>query len=218
MAELVTIPISFIEIVIEYDGPKLALCTDRGTLWQAIFDALKPWGAGIDDVEIRASGKLSEQGITIKIPGKRVAFFFGPASAKFTRDDIAWDLAEETFLILDAALSTLVRFGGVGIASKNIALSLHVQPRVQPFMHILKPFVAPELAALDSRPIQTMASVAKWDKRKVTIDGSGALANGVFLKLDREFTGTATWHEIAVQLKRDEEELFRILGVEEDLS
>jgi hypothetical protein len=66
-----------------------------------------------------------------------------------------------------------------------------------------------------SRP--TIAIVLKWgDDHKVTIDGSGVLANAVFLRFERRSPSAATYEEIASQLKKDEENLFRILGVEED--
>jgi hypothetical protein len=52
--------------------------------------------------------------------------------------------------------------------------------------------------------------------RKVTIDGSGALANGLFLRLERDFEASATYDEMAQLLRHDEEELFTILGIEED--
>jgi hypothetical protein len=61
-----------------------------------------------------------------------------------------------------------------------------------------------------------MAAVAKWGKRRVTLDGSAALVNALFLKFEREFEGTASYQEMAQQLRKDEEELFRMLGVEED--
>jgi hypothetical protein len=61
-----------------------------------------------------------------------------------------------------------------------------------------------------------MATVAKWEHRKVTIDGSGVVANAVFLRFEREFPSAANYREIAAQLRKDEEELFTILGVEED--
>jgi hypothetical protein len=61
-----------------------------------------------------------------------------------------------------------------------------------------------------------MAAVAKWEDRRVTIDGSAALANAIFLRLERNFLASATYPEIATQLRKDQEDLFRILGVEED--
>jgi hypothetical protein len=216
MPELVTIPISFFELVVDYIRPDLNLLADRAPIVQGIFDVLKPWNLSVDDVEPITTGKISEQGVTFKLPLKRVLFFFGAASCRFTRDAVDWDSAEETLAILDAVLSALVQLSSVAMVTKKTAVGVHIQPRTMSFMEILNPFLAPQLAALESEPVKTMATVAKWGKRKVTLDGSGSLANGVFLKFEREFESATTYQEIAEQLRRDEEELFRILGVEED--
>jgi hypothetical protein len=216
MPEPVTIPISFFEVAINYERPVFHLWIDRAAVLQGIFDALEPWNPNIDDTEPRSGGKPSEQGIALKLPLKRASFFFGPASCKFSRDDADWGTADETIAILDAALSALTLFGHVVLGKKNTKISLHIQPRTLTFMDILNPFVPRELAAIESQPVRTMATVAKWENRKVTIDGSGALANGLFLKLERDFDASTTYDEIAHQLRHDEEELFNILGVEED--
>jgi hypothetical protein len=216
MPELVTIPISIFEFAVHYERPEFSVWIDRAPLVQGIFDSLKPWEPRIDDVEAITTGKVSEQGFTIKLPLKRVSFFFGPASCKFTRENMDWQSAEETITILDAAISALIQSSGVAMGPKNTAISLHLQPKSLPFITLLAPFIAPHLAALDSEPVLTMAAVAKWRHRKVTIDGSAAVANAVFLRFDREFPSDATYDEIVGQLRKDEGDLFKILGVEED--
>jgi hypothetical protein len=189
---------------------------DRAFVVQGIFEALKPWGPRIDDVDAITTGKTSEQGFTIKLPLKRVSFFFGPASCKFTRENVDWQSADETIAILDAAVSALIRSGGIAMGPKNTAISLHLQPKSLPFIALLTPFIAPQFATLGSEPVMAMATVARWAHRKVTIDGSAVLANAVFLRFEREFPSSATYDEIAEQLRKDEEDLFKILGVEED--
>jgi hypothetical protein len=217
MAELVTIPISYFELAVDFERPDLKkLWVDRGSVVQGIFDALGPWNPSVDDIESLTTGKPSEQGVNFRLPLKRVSFFFGPASCKFTRDNASWESAEDTITILDAVLSALVHLGGVALGTKKTVIAIHLQPRTMTFMEILKPFVAPQLASLEMEALQAMAVVAKWEKRRVTLDGSAALANGLYLKLEREFKSTTTYGEIANQLRKDEEELFKLLGVEED--
>ena len=188
---------------------------DRANVVQGIFDALKPWDPAIDDVDILSAGKPSEQGISLKLPLKRVSFIFGPASCKFTWDNASWQAVDEAIEILDTAISALTRSSGVKVALQKTAIALHIQPRSLRFVDILRPFVAAPLASLEAEPVMTMAAVAKWGDRKVTIDGSGAIANGIFLRLERDFPGTATYKEIAHQLEKDEDGVFEILGVEE---
>jgi hypothetical protein len=217
MPELVTIPISFFEVTFEYDRPNLALWSDRGPIVQAIFDGLQAWNPKVDDIEPIITGKLSEQGFIIKLPLMRASFFFGPAWCRFSRDAVDWNLAAETVAMLDAATTAFVRLTGMVIKIKKTAIGVHLQPRTKPFIEILGPFMALKRGALEDTPLRTMAIVAKWDKRKVTIDGSGALANGIFLKIERDFESAATSVAMAEQLRSDEEELFAILGVKEDL-
>ena len=129
MAEPVTVEISFFELVADYDRPRFHLGVDRTLVIQAIFDALKPWDPHIDDVTVLDSGKTSEQGISIKLPRKRVSLLFGYASCRLTRDHQTWALVDETITILDAALSALMRLTSVTIAMQKTTIGLHLQPR-----------------------------------------------------------------------------------------
>lgn len=216
MPELVTIPIAIFEFEVHYERPEFKLWMDRASVIQGIFDALKPWEPRIDDVDAITTGKASEQGFTIKLPLRRVSFFVGPASCKFTRENVDWQSAGETIAVLNAAVSALILSSGVKMGPSNTALSMHLQPKSLSFINLLTPFIAPQLAKVDSEPVMTMATVAKWAHRKVTIDGSGVLANAVFLRLEREFPSDAAYDAIARQLRKDQEDLFKVLGVEED--
>lgn len=93
MAEIVTIPVSFFELVADYERPEIHLLIDRGAVVQGIFDALKRWNPSIDDIEFHTTGKHSEQGVTFKLPAKRISFFFGGAACRFVRDAVDWTSA-----------------------------------------------------------------------------------------------------------------------------
>ena len=216
MSELVTIPISFFEVAITYERAVFEILTDRSAVLQLIFDGLKPWNPHVDDTEVVSSGRPSQQGVIVKLPSKRASFFVGPVSCRFSRDDAVWESAKETVAILDNALSALTHSAGVVLGMKNVSISMHMQPRTLHFMEILKAFVPRQLAAIDSNPVKTMATVAKWEDHKVTIDGSGSLANGLFLKLERNFDARVTYDEMTDRLHLDEDELFKILDIEED--
>jgi hypothetical protein len=217
MAELVTIPISVFEITIDYEQPALKIWADRAAVVQGIFDALSPWKPNVDDIEPRTTGKLSEQGVNFRLPLKRMAFFFGPASCSFVQDGADWQSSEETIVILSTLLSALTQLGGVILGTRKTFISIHLQPRTLHFLELLRPLVPPQFGELESTPIKTMAIVGKWEKRKVTIDGSGSLANGLFMRFEREFNESTSFEEMAHQLRQDEEGLFKMLGIEEDL-
>jgi len=216
MPELITIPIAIVEIAIEYEDPSMKLLVDRAKVVDQLFRALKPWNIKVDDVEVIQDGKPSDQGVKFKLPLKRTSFFFGAAVCKLVRDDADWESAEETIKILDTGWKTLIEIGAVQAGAYKTSIALHLQPKTLPFIELLKPFAPAPLASLDSSPIRAIAAVIKWEKRRVTVDGSGHLANGLFVRLERDFEGTATFDEIAGQLKIDEDQLFDLIGVKED--
>jgi hypothetical protein len=215
MPEIVVIPISFFEATFEYKETNIMLWLDRAVVVQALFAALKPWNIAVDNVEIITTGKPSEQGLKFKLPQKQVSFFFSPTLCRFSKDNADWQSAEDTIAIMDAAYSALANAGKIQAATIKTVIALHMQPKTLRFMDILRPFVPMNLIALDKDDVKTMASIVKWDKRKVIIDGSGQLANGIFLRFEREFDGAASYEEIAKQLRADEEALFAIIDVKE---
>jgi hypothetical protein len=216
MPEIVTIPISFLELEAEYEHPDFKLSGDRTLIVQAIFDALKPWGIEAGDVEILTAGKLSEQGISFRIPAKNVVFSFFISFCKLSRDNVNWEMADETLAILNAAVFALTLQSRVVIGKKKASIGLHVQPKATTFLKVLSPFMDRRLEALESQSMTTMALVARWGKRKITLDGSATIANALFVKLEREFEPSVSFEEIALQLRTDEHDLFDVLGIEED--
>lgn len=218
MPEKVTIPNSYFRYEADFVRPMVSIWMDRAHLVQAIFDALLPWKLDIDNVEPRTTGKASEQGISIKLPEKRVTAFFGPASCKLSRDNADWASAEEVIEILRTFLSTLTSVSGAELANQKTAIALHLQPRTVKYIDLLKPFLSPEMQRLNDDEVTTGACVVKWKKRRVTLDGSAVIANGVYVNLEREFAPEVSFEEMAIQLKSDEDSVFRMLGVEEDLA
>ncbi len=94
---------------------------------------------------------------------------------------------------------------------------MHFQPKSGSFWDILRPFVASQFFNLDPSDMKTMAAVAKWPHRRITIDGSGKLANAGFIRLEREFAADATYEAMAHQIRADEEGLFQAMDVEEEI-
>lgn len=216
MPEIITTPISYFEIEMEYAEPDLKMWLDRVNVVQAVWAALKPWNVTVDDVEIIQTGKPSEQGIKFKIPQKLSSFFFGPAYCKFTRDSTDWGVAEETIGIIDTVTTALLSQTQAVIARRKTTIVLHAQPKTLPFLQITGPLIPQQLAALEAETPKTMAIVVKWEKRKMTIDGSGSLANGIFLRFEREFDGSVGYEEMAHHLKADQDQIFAMLGIREE--
>jgi hypothetical protein len=216
MPEIVETHLSFFEAGIEFVEPNLKLWLDRIAVVQAIYTALRPWNVSVDDIEVINTGKPSEQGVKFKIPEKRASFYFGAASCRFTRDSTNWQTAPETIQILDAALKAFTSNSTTELKTFKTAVALHVQPKTKPFLALLRPLIPPEIAALDTDSPTAMAVIVKWDNRRVTIDGSAQIANGLFIRYERDFPGTTEYETIAKQLYDDEFQIFRMLDVSEE--
>jgi hypothetical protein len=215
MAEQVTIPISTFEIGFAYKRPVLNLWLDRAAIVQKMFEALEPWNLNVDDVEGITKGKPSEQGVKFGLPLQKVTFFFGPAGCKFTKEAANWADAAEALRILTTAIDVLLHHGGVELGKRSTSLILHLQPKSVPFKELLWPFLVPALAQLEDSRAEAMAYVVRWKERRITLDGSAALANGVFVHLERDFESTVSLEDIKTVLIEDEVNLFKLLNVQE---
>jgi hypothetical protein len=221
MAELITIPISTFDIVIDYERPSIRLWADRSRaidVLEALFEAFRPWGANLDDIEGLEQGRNSEKGVRYRLPTKKASFFFSGAFCRFTQDDANWAMAQESLAILNAGVSTLMHVAELRKGKQRTSLALHLQSKTGKFIDILRPLIPLQVRTLETSPVFTVASVVKWGNRSVYIDGSGLIANAAFLKIDRDFTPDQTFEQIAQQIYADEAAMFNILGVEEDLS
>jgi len=216
MPETITTPLSFFEIEMEYAEPDVKMWLDRANVVKEVWKALKPWSIVVDDIEIIQTGKPSEQGIKFKIPEKLSSFFFGPAYCKFNRDNTDWSVAEETISIIEAATNALLSQTKAVIAKRKTTIVLHAQPKKLPFLRVLSPLIPPQIAALEKQQPKTMAVIVKWENRKLTLDGSASVANGIFLRFEREFDGSVSYRDMAYQLRADEEQVFAMLGVQEE--
>ena len=169
----------------------------------------------MDDLEVIQTGKPSDQGIKFLIPEKRASFFFGAAACRFTRDNTNWETAEETITILDTALSAFRRRSGAEIKAFKVAVALHVQPRTKRFIEILEPLISTPIASLEPNSVQSMATIVKWPGRRVTIDASAQIANGIFIRYEREFSAETEYPSMARRLYEDELQVFVMLGIQE---
>ena len=147
MAQPVTIPLSFVELVVQYEHPNVRAFNDRAAILQTIFDALLPWSPKLDDVEPITTGKISERGLMFRLPLKQISIFIGPVMCRLSRDNVDWGDAEETVAIFDAALEALMNLTGVNPGVKNAVVGLHLQPKSGTFMDILSPFAPPQITA-----------------------------------------------------------------------
>jgi hypothetical protein len=215
MAELVIIPVSRFDYRAEYKRPSVAIWLERAILVQRLFDILQQWNLNIDDVEPITTGKPSEQGLRLKLPAKKITMFFGTAYCTFTKDDSDWASAEEIIEILRQFTGALVDTGKIELGKQDTKVALHIQPTTGNFLDILRPFISTKLQGAGNGDLVTGASFVKWTNSRVVLDGSGSVANGIYLQFEQQFGPDQTLEEIAHQIRAMENTLFGILEIKE---
>jgi hypothetical protein len=216
MAEQITIPISIFEVTIRYEKPVIRLLTsDRTDVTQALFDAFAEYQPNVDDLEVVGEGKATEQGMKLRLASQRVHLFFGATSCKFTKEAAVWPEVDGILAILLTFLKILTAAGGIIVGKKKSILSLHLLPKTVPFQDILRPFILPDIRNLESAPLRAMAVVARWPDRRITLDGSAQLANGIFVQMERDFAASASFDDMKQHIFNDEAALLKLLNVEE---
>jgi len=218
MSASITIPISTFEMIFNYEKPSFALMFDRSKVLEELFTAFAPWSPNLDEVEFLNDGKHSDRGIRIKLPSKSVQFFYGPTACRFARDAASWADYNDIEQIMSAAITTFRRVTGTSFATQTSMVSIHIVPAEVPFRDILRTALIPEtFVALDATPTTVMAMVVRWAKHRVTLDASAALANGIFIQMEREHEGQATFEEIRQLIVKDQQDIFTILNVKENV-
>jgi hypothetical protein len=215
MAEPVTIPISIFEVTVRYEKPVIRILADRAEIIQALFDAFAEFKPSADDLEVISAGKTTEQGIRLRLGSQMITFFFGAANCKFTKEAALWADADTILRILDTFLTILTEIGGVIPGEKTSVLSLHLQLKTASFKDILRPLIDSNIKRLDPAPLEAMALVARWPGRRITLDGSAQIANGIFVQMEREFDASRSYDEMKQHIFKDEVDLLKLLGVEE---
>lgn len=214
MPEIVVTHLSFFEAEVEFVQPNLKIWLDRIAMVSAVYEALRPWNITVDDVEVVTTGKPSEQGVRFKIPEKRSSFFFSAASCRFNRDSTSWDTADETIHIFDTALSAFRGAAGVEFKAFRTAVALHVQPREKRFFDVLRPLVPAPVQEADKAA--ALAIIVKWPDHRWTIDGSAQIANGIFIRYERDFPAQVGYDAMAKELYADEMTIMQMLDIAEE--
>lgn len=215
MPEQITIPISILELTIWYQKLAIRLLTDRAELVQSLFDTLAEFKPNLDDLEVISTGKMTEQGIRLRLPSQAITLFFGAASCKFTKETAMWPEADLILNTLRKFLQALTDGAGVSLGKKVTVLTLHLQPKMRSFKELLLPFIDDRLKKVDSAPLDAMAVITRWPGHRITLDGSAQLANGIFAQMEREFAPEITLERIKEDLFNDEIKLFQLLDVTE---
>lgn len=165
------------------------------------------------------TGTLADDKVVFKIPERGISFQFGAEEYRFGKEGSSWSTAEQDAEVLLAAERALLEATGAHYESCQATIAMHLQPLAKTRDVILEPFVPdPFKPLLITRHALTFGNHLKWTDGEVSLDLSLALANGIFLRLISGFDGHPPLNEVLKKVRDDEETLFGILGIEEEVA
>ena len=220
MPELVKIPTASAEYQVRFDRPYVGLiANDRPKAVEAIVDALLPFNFRLANTQIFDNGTVADHKVVFRIPERGISFQFGAEEYRFGKDGSSWATADEDAEVLLAAENALLTCSGAKVGSCVLTLAMHLQPLVKTREEILAPFLPePFKKLMIERKAQTYGNHLAWSDGDVLLDFSVAYSNGIFLRLTSQFKGHISLTDVLSKVRRDEEVVFGILGVEEATS
>ncbi len=218
MPAAITIPLCSFDISFVYEKPVVQFLADRAVMIREVFTAFAPWTPSFDDIQFPTEGKNSDRGVNFKIASQNASFLVGPVNSRFIKEGANWAEVDLIDSLMQAGLSGIRRVSEINFRSQHVVVSMHIQPTTVPFRDILRKAIMSErILALDAEPTNVMAMILKWPRYRLTIDGSAALANGIYLQVERDFDGQATFDDVKTAFRADQAAIFGLLDIKEEL-
>lgn len=220
----VEIPYGLLEYTAKFDEPIVEAWEGRGKIVAAVLTALKPWGFALDGVELKMHGeKLGEHGIIFRRtnppsppnPARSIAVTLG--TIFISAANVDWTEADDLIAAMSAGMAAIRDSARPRIGSQHVALGMHIQLKSSSVKDVTTPLLSRPATGLLDGEIKTAGISLSRDKSSIVIDASAVYANALFVRLFRQHSGEASLPQIAEILRKDEEDLFEVLGLEGEL-
>ena len=217
MPDLIKIPLASTEIQARFEQPCIGFIgLDRPRAVEAIVSALLPFNFRLANSDTVGVGNFAEQKTTFKIPERGITFQFGAEDFRFTKEGSYWETAQEDAEVLVAAEQALMQGSSAKVKQSTINVAMHLQLLTRPRAEVMSPFFPePFRALLKDSNASTYGTHLKWATGDVLLDFSAAYANGLFVRFSSQLEGYPPLIELLTTLRKNEDEIFSILGVQE---
>lgn len=210
----VEIPYGLVEYSANFKKPVLTPFSDTAQLVNVVLEALSPFGFNIDGVEFKVQAeKIAERLIVFRRNPAGASFAVGVHKLLVSVENLDWSEAEKFISGMEAGIAALKKLGNYEVESQQLTLAMHVQFKDKSPAEITAPLLTPLAVKLMDGAVKTHGIILYREKATLVIDGSGAFANAIFVRIVREHQGDATLAEIAERLRKDEENLFDALNL-----
>jgi hypothetical protein len=213
----IEIPYGVVEYTAVFNEPILE-GWDNPTLQANVLRALSPYGFSLDGVEYKdESEKVSEHAIVFRrtnpaTPGMNLTLGLG--KAVITAENLDWSEAERFVLAMKTALSAILDTAPASLRSQQVALGMHIQLKSKLRKDVTMPLLSAEGLRMLEGNISFPGIVLHVEKGHIVVDASAVFANGLFIRLFREHSPDVPLEKLAEVLRKDEERVFEVLGLE----
>ena len=122
-----------------------------------------------------------------------------------------WSRVSQFVSLFQTAADTARAVTGQTFKSQQTTLGFHLIPDKTSFRNALSRFV--NLANLDAEGAKMFGVSAYFDDFSFVIDASAVFPEGVFIKLNRTYSGEVRFEQMADTIHKDEESVLRLLGL-----
>lgn len=209
--ELPEIPQGFFEYKGTFAAPVFDAWFNRHGLLKEMYEVLKPWGIDLERVSGTENAKnLKEAQIIFALANPPVLVNVGMGGITMAIGNADWSDAPVLVDLFQTVLDNAARLFEGNVATHHTVLGLHLKPGIRPFRQILNQFV--NAKALGNEDASSFGIALYGDEYSLLLDNSGAVANGLFIKITRAFAAETKFQDMASKLWNDEESLLRRLG------
>jgi len=212
------IPYSMLEYTAVLGKPILEAWTVPARLVAVTMNALAPFGFKPDGVELKTRAeKLTDNVIVFRRTPPGVTFTVGIEKLVIAAENLDWSDAEQFMKAARAGLDAVLQEGKAEIRLQHLVLAIHIQLKTKPRHEVTAPLVSAEALKLLDGEVKMPGIILQREKCSVVIDGSLAFANALFVRINREHAPSVAFAQMAEVLRKDEMQLFDVLGLEGEL-
>lgn len=219
----VEIPFSQLEYVVTFETPLLDLIGKFGEIITPFVRALAPWGFTFEDSELNLNSPRPRDHIitfhrpsTAPPPAMRVSVKWGSLTVAVDQPD--WSEADSVVKLCETVLQTIKSVAEVEFGTQQIILAMHVQSTTTPRSELTSGLLTPlAREILVDGPITGQGLILHREGASILIDNSAGFANGLFVRIQRNFAASVAISQVSKTLLNDELKLWDVLKLEGEL-
>ncbi len=211
------IPLSFFEYQASYSEPLLDVARLGSEVLQAVFRALRRFGASLENVTPKPNpANLSEVGATFSLFGGRLSFTVRLGSVALVLNNPNWSEEGTITEIVRSGVGAVLSSSGVTLETQRASLVMHVKPVSGSIKDLVLGLSRPTAKDLIGEEVQAYGMAVHKEASTWVVDRSVLLAEALFVRIDEFGSPTPSFEELASRLRADEVKLLELLGLEID--